>query len=190
MIKVIKLGGSLLSDPNALTQCLSVIENAKEKIVIVPGGGVFADQVRVAQQQWKFNEVVAHEMAILAMKQMALLFNSIKPSFVLAETLPSIDQELTRQLVVIWSPDVKVLAASKIEESWDVTSDSLSAWLAGQLNASELIVVKSSEILQTLTVQQMQDQGLVDKAFSRFIKNTDFNIILINKYQLNEYLFT
>ena len=189
-MKVVKLGGSLLDDPNALTQCLSAIEKAKEKIVIVPGGGLFADQVRATQQKWTFNEVVAHEMAILAMKQMALLFYGIKPSFALAETIPSIDQELTRQLVVIWSPDVKVLAASKIESSWDVTSDSLAAWLAGQLNATELIVVKSAEIQQTLTVQQMQDQGLVDKAFSRFTKNTDFNIILINKYRLNEYLLT
>jgi len=189
-MRIVKLGGSLLDDPVALTQCLSAIEKAKEKIVIVPGGGLFANQVRSAQQQWKFNEVVAHEMAILAMKQMALLFNSIKASFVLAETIPAIDQELTRRWVVIWSPDVKVLAASKIENSWDVTSDSLSAWLAGQLNATELIVVKSAEIQQNLTLQQMQDQGLVDKAFSRFTKDTVCNITLINKYRLNEYLLT
>ncbi len=57
-MKVVKLGGSLLDDPKALTQCLSTIEKAKEKIVIVPGGGLFADQVRAAQQQWNFNEVV------------------------------------------------------------------------------------------------------------------------------------
>ena len=121
---------------------------------------------------------------------MALLFKSIKSTFILAETIPAIDQELTRHSVVIWSPDVKVLAASNIEASWDVTSDSLAAWLAGQLNVAELIVVKSAEIQQNLTLQQMQDQGLVDKAFSRITKNKNYNITLINKYRFNEYLTT
>lgn len=179
-----------MGDASSLTQCLNSIEKSKEKIVIVPGGGVFADQVRISQQQWDFDDDIAHEMAILAMKQMGLLFKSIQSTFILAETISSIQRELTRHSVVIWSPDVKVLAVSNIDARWDVTSDSLAAWLAGELNVAELVLVKSAEIPQRLTLQQMQDQGLVDKAFSSFTKNRPYNISLINKHQFNEYLFS
>ncbi|MCK5871864.1 MAG: uridylate kinase, partial [Methylococcales bacterium] len=50
-------------------------------IVIVAGGGLFADHVRQTQKKWCFNETIAHEMAILAMQQMALLFKGLQPTF-------------------------------------------------------------------------------------------------------------
>lgn len=186
---VIKLGGSLMNDAASLIQCLNVVEEIKENVVIVPGGGVFADQVRASQQQWKFDDVIAHEMAILAMKQTALLFKSIKPHFVVADTIFLIHQAVMKHSVVIWSPDATVFDVSTIEASWNVTSDSLAAWLAEQLNADELVLVKSAEIPQHLTFQQMQDKGLVDRAFVDFTQNTTYNITLLNKHQFNEYFF-
>lgn len=184
---VIKLGGSLMSDPESLAQCLNAMGKINKKVVIVPGGGVFADQVRVLQQQWKFNDTTAHEMAILAMKQMALLLKSLKPTFVLADTIPLIHQKVINYSVVIWSPDVTMLNVSTIEQNWNVTSDSLAAWLARQLKADELILVKSAEIPLNLSLQQMQDKNLVDKAFVDFTLNASYNITLLNKEQINEY---
>ncbi|MCK5829520.1 MAG: uridylate kinase [Methylococcales bacterium] len=187
---VIKLGGSLMTDEASLAQCLNTVENIKEKVVIVPGGGVFADQVRASQQQWNFDEVTAHKMAILAMKQMALLYKSIKPSFVVIEDVSLIYQATMNHSAVIWSPDATVLNDSTIEASWNVTSDSLAAWLARQLNTDELILVKSADIPLDLTLQQMQDRGLVDRAFVNFTLNTNYNITLFTKHQFNEYFFT
>ena len=79
---VVKLGGSL-SQSDALIKCLNSIEQryAGSAVVIVPGGGAFADQVRMAQQHWQFNDETAHRMAILAMQQMALLMNGLKDEF-------------------------------------------------------------------------------------------------------------
>ena len=70
---VIKLGGSL-SQAETLVSCLDRLEQQyKDKpVVIVPGGGAFADQVRLAQGRWQFDDITAHRMAILAMQQMAL----------------------------------------------------------------------------------------------------------------------
>jgi len=187
-MKVIKLGGSLMSDVDALRACLNSIEqNAKEKVVIVPGGGVFADQVRKVQKQWLFDDQIAHEMALLAMQQMALLFKSIKPSFLLANHLLSIDNSAP---VVVWSPDIEELNASLVDANWDVTSDSLAAWLAMQLKADELILVKSIDIPADLTILQMQKQGLLDNAFSKYINHALYKITLLNKNSFNEYAFT
>jgi len=175
-----------MNDVESLRQCLNTIEQkVKDRVVIVPGGGLFADQVRLAQKQWEFNDEVAHEMAILAMQQMALLFKSIKPSFLISNTV-SIKAD---NKIVIWSPDIKQLNQEGIEANWDITSDSLAGWLANQIQADELILVKSAEISEKMTINQMQKQGLVDKAFEKFTQNSSYNIVLLNKYSFNEYTF-
>ena len=190
-MKVIKLGGSLMDDAAVLTQCLNTIkQKTKEHIVIVPGGGMFADQVRSVQKQWGFDDNIAHQMAILAMQQMALLYKSINQYFFLAENISMIKQALINHSVVIWSPDIRELNSASVEASWDITSDSLSAWLANQLMASELILVKSAEIPFELSIQDMQQHGLLDRAFNEFIKNSSYKITLINKHRFNEYAFT
>ena len=185
---VIKLGGSLLSDKTALKQCLTTIASSHHtKIVIVPGGGVFADQVRVAQQQWQFDDVTAHQMAILAMQQMALLLNSIKPEFLLTDKIVDINNT---SLVTIWSPDKAELDNVGIKASWDISSDSLAAWLANQLLAQELILVKSAAIPDTASIDEMQQLNLVDKAFKQYTQATTYKITLLNKYGFNERAFT
>ncbi len=188
-MRVIKLGGSLMRDENSLKCCLTTVDQKyKEGVVIVPGGGVYADLIRTIQQQWKFDEEIAHLMAILAMKQFALLLKSLNPEFLLVESLASMQTLLKKSKVLIWSPDMQEL--SSINASWEVTSDSLAAWLASQLGAAELILVKSAEIPINLTIQQMQKIGLVDKSFYTFTKNTPYKITLINKHQFNERNFT
>ena len=187
-MKVIKLGGSLLRDKSSLRQCLKTVDSCSESVVIVPGGGVFADQVRASQKQWGFDQVTAHQMALLAMQQMALLFKGIKPSLVVAEAVKSI-QALNKD-VVVWSPNIAELDSAGIKASWDITSDSLAAWLAHQLAATELIIVKSAKVPLHLSIQQMQEQGLVDNAFVAFTKDAGYHITLINKDGFNEHTST
>ena len=178
-----------MSDESSLKHCLATVEQEYgESVVIVPGGGIYADLIRKTQQQWKFGEETAHQMAILAMKQFALLLKSLKPAFILVESLDSVKALVKKSKVLIWSPDLQDLSA--INANWEVTSDSLAAWLASQLGAAELILVKSVEIPINLTVHQMQKIGLVDKSFYTFTKNTPYKITLINKHQFNERNFT
>lgn len=190
-MRIIKLGGSLLNDRVSLTHCLAIIEQKyRDNVVIVPGGGVYADLIRTTQQQWKFSDETAHQMAILAMKQVALLFNNIKPAFVLSESVTSIQKKIMNQGVTIWSPDIQELNDADIKASWDVTSDSLAAWLASQLGAIELILIKSAEILANFDAQKMQNEGFVDKSFNTFTKNISYKITIINIHQFNEHNFT
>lgn len=177
MIRIIKLGGSLL-EASALPACLEVIECLPGQTLIVPGGGVFAEQVRIAQRIWQFGDVAAHRMAILAMQQMALLFNSLKPDFALFETLSDVSA-LPR--ISIWSPQVDELNRAGIAASWDVTSDSLAAWLAGQIVTDELVLVKSADVDAAASLVELQAQGIVDVAFSRYAERLRCPITVINK---------
>lgn len=189
---IIKLGGSL-SRSNALVNCLNAVEkNYQDRAaVIVPGGGAFADQVRLAQQHWQFDDNTAHHMALLAMQQMALMFKGLKPDFAVAPTAATIRDQLNRQRTVIWSPDIIELDNAGIRASWDITSDSLAAWLAGTLSASELILIKSVAIDANLSLHQLAKQNIVDRAFCDFVAQAAFKIKVINiQSWVSSYVFS
>lgn len=179
---VIKLGGSL-SRSDTLIKCLNKIDShyTDQKIVIVPGGGAFADQVRLAQQHWQFDETTAHRMALLAMQQMALLIAGLKSRFSIAHSVPEISQQLLKHAIVIWSPSITELDNAKVPASWDITSDSLAAWLATTLSATELILVKSAVINNRLSLQQLADQSIIDAGFCTLVKQTSYKIRIINQ---------
>ncbi len=185
-ITVIKLGGSLAHSDN-LRYCLDSIEQRYQgrAVVIVPGGGAFADQVRLAQQRWQFDDGTAHAMALLAMQQMALLFNGLKPHFVMAGSVAQIRQQLLLKKIVIWSPDVAELEQAGIQASWDVTSDSLAVWLADSLSASELLLIKSADIDANLSLVELAERDIIDKAFCDSVAHVTFPITLINALHFN-----
>ncbi len=179
---VIKLGGSLTAS-TGLTSCFNRVNQyySNNQVIIVPGGGAFADQVRSAQQQWLFDDLTAHHMAILAMQQMALLFKALQPQWQLFSAVKDIKKSI--QPVSIWSPLLSELDAAGIQPSWDITSDSLSAWMAKQVNATELILVKSATVAADATIQDLQDQGIIDAKFHAFTEFPDFKINIQNYNQ-------
>ncbi len=179
---IIKLGGSL-AQAQTLLKCLNKIEinYSHQKVIIVPGGGAFADQVRMAQSHWQFDDSTAHKMAILAMQQMALLIQGLKSDWVLAESTISLSEGLKTNNVLIWSPCIKELATNQIAESWDITSDSLAAWLANKLSAQHLILVKSAAIDQNLSLQELSEAGITDNGFCQFVAEMGVKIDVINQ---------
>lgn len=177
MKTVIKLGGSLLS-AQALPACLAKLARFPGKLLIVPGGGVFADQVRAAQQQWGFDDLAAHRMAILAMQQMAWLFHSLQPDFAVFRNVAAAGDAAKTG---IWSPCLQELEQAGIAASWEITSDSLAAWLAGQVAADELVLVKSCPIEPEAPLAQLQQQGIIDAGFLDFVNRAGIKTTVINK---------
>ena len=172
-MRIIKLGGSLLETEQML-DCLKRIVESTEQTVVVCGGGDFANQVRKAQKKWYFDDVAAHEMAILAMQQVAVMCQNLQSEFVLARSIT----EIKNQHHIIWSPNIDELNAAKIRATWDITSDSLAAWLAIKLNADELVIVKSCYVDAELTIEQLREQCIVDSTFDEFVEDVKFNVIV------------
>ncbi len=184
---VIKLGGSL-AYADTLTDCLDTIEQRYQgkDVVIVPGGGAFADQVRLAQQHWRFDDRTAHRMAILAMQQMALLCNGLKADFAVIHSVAAIKAQSQQNKILIWSPACDELDHAGIQASWDITSDSLAAWLGDALSATELILVKSADVDVESGLQQLAAQGIVDRAFCGFVAQAAFQIRIVNQHHFRE----
>lgn len=164
---VVKLGGSLAGAPQ-LRPWLKAIADVGD-VVVVPGGGSFADAVREAQPRMGFDDAAAHRMALLAMEQYAQALASLDRRFALAASLVAIENTLDAGLVPLWLPSAMVLEAAEIPCSWDVTSDSLAAWLAGRLGAAHLLLVKSVTLPASATPDELAGRGVVDPLFPKFL---------------------
>lgn len=166
-MQVIKIGGSLYNTPE-LKKWLELLYKAAQyqHIIVVPGGGPYADTVRSTQTQSHFSEHHAHHMALLAMAQYGLLLHS----FVTQSELfyfPS-DEAITKQNgLSIWLPNEQLLTVKAIERSWSVTSDSLALWLAQQLNADQLCLIKRVRA-RASSIKDLSEAGIVDEKFADF----------------------
>jgi len=169
---VIKLGGSLLSS-ESLKEWLSIIvEFGAGKLLIVPGGGIFADKVRDAQKKWKFDDKAAHQMALLAMEQYAHLLQSYAPDLRLADSTEGIDKAISLNQVPVWLPFKMINTCQDVSANWSITSDSLALWLADHLNAEHTMLVKSLSS-KNLNARQLSESAMVDKDFPEFVKTSE-----------------
>jgi len=181
---VVKLGGSLWDSP-ALQGWLDILaDHGGGKVVIVPGGGPFADQVRAAQRNWQFGDKVAHRMALLAMHQYGLMLTGLRGDLETISDPEEAQAVLRGGKVAVWLPAIERLDYEGIPASWDVTSDALAAWLAQKLNAGYLALVKSVVLTgPTVSAARMVAAGIVDRAFPACLEDTAFQVRLYSRDQ-------
>jgi len=161
---VIKLGGSLLT-AEELKPWLNIINQQGDgKVIIVPGGGIFANAVRHADEAVALSDRCAHELALMAMDQYALLLKDLEPNLVICRSELEIAGRSWQHRGLVWMPSNMVLKDISIPHNWSVTSDSLAAWLAKKLNAEHLVIVKS--IRSRLPLNDLIKTEVLDSAFS------------------------
>ena len=164
--EIVKLGGSLVSHPR-LPALLGALARRGAPLVLVTGGGPLADGVRALQPRLSLSEAACHRMAILAMEQTAIAFADLASGLVLADTPEAIADAHAKSRAALWLPARMALAARELPESWDLTSDSLAAWLAVELGAARLTLVKSAPAPGP-TPADWAASGLVDPLFPSF----------------------
>jgi len=165
---VVKLGGSL-AHSRYLDRWLSVLAGGSGPVVIVPGGGPFADQVRALQRRRRFDDATAHHMALLAMEQYGRMLAGLQRGLRPAASRAEIARARRAGLAAVWMPTRMVLADPGIAVSWDITSDSLAAWLAGKLRADGLVLVKSLALSGgSVPATVLARKGIVDPAFPAY----------------------
>jgi aspartokinase-like uncharacterized kinase len=163
---IIKLGGSLHDAPELAAWLAAIAIAPGPPRIVVPGGGPFADAVRMVQGRLGFHDLAAHRMAILAMQQYGLLLQALEPRLGLAET----EAELREAQAAIWLPWALAGPEEEIEPSWEVTSDSLALWLAQRLQAPLLLLVKSVELPAVqVSAARLAAAGVIDPVFPRLL---------------------
>jgi 5-(aminomethyl)-3-furanmethanol phosphate kinase len=181
---VVKLGGSLASDP-LLPQWLALLAQlGGGRVTVVCGGGRFADEVRHAQALWQFNDVAAHNMAVLAMAQNAYMAQGLNPQLQLAGSEAEIRRVLHTGHTAVWLPMALMRSQADALASWDITADSIAVHLARQLNAERLVVVKSCAIKGASTLEQLSKEGVLDRGFASMADGAAFPIHIFHKSAL------
>jgi aspartokinase-like uncharacterized kinase len=165
-IWVVKLGGSLFAG-QYLRPWLDVLAtHGRGCLVIVPGGGPFADQVRAAQKRWCFDDAIAHRMAMLGMAQYGLMLAGLQ-----SELMPAVDEAeigsgLRANKIPVWVPDG--VRSLEVPRDWSATSDSLAAALAARLRVKRLVLVKSIRLAaERISARELARQGVIDQTFPR-----------------------
>jgi (4-(4-[2-(gamma-L-glutamylamino)ethyl]phenoxymethyl)furan-2-yl)methanamine synthase len=147
---VVKVGGSLLAHEDALRAVLGVIDRTAGALV-VPGGGPFADAVRDADRRLGLGDTAAHWMAVMAMDQYAELLVARLSRGERVTSVLEARAAVAAGRVPVLAPSRWLREADPLPHSWDVTSDSIAAWVAGQVGASTLVLVKAPGATGSLT---------------------------------------
>ena len=184
MICVVKLGGSLHRDRRLLEWLAMLSDQGRGRVVIVPGGGPYADAVRAEQAFWKFSDAHAHRLAVLAMEQFALQLHALNPRFTLAESRSEISNCLAENRAALWRPSAMVLSAGEIPTTWNTTSDSIAAWLANSLNADKLMLVKSCEIEDSMGLAEWANRNIIDHDFITTTHGARYSIHVLSVTQM------
>ncbi len=166
---VLKIGGSLYTS-SYLREWLVLLPKVKQSVVIVPGGGPFADQVRAAGEKWDIPLSCAHDMAVLGMQQFGHMMIGLNPQLTLESSCNGILNHSEQHKAMVWAPYDEVLADDDIDKNWQTTSDSLALWLAIKVSAKHLCIVKSAKT-DGKSLQQLISQQVVDNNFETLLPN-------------------
>ena len=194
---VVKFGGSLTLEKKTMRRLVNEIaKHSAKRIIIVPGGGVFADTVRELDKAYGLPPREAHLMAILGMDQTGLLIASQSEKIRPTGSLKEIGRIFHEGKVPLILPS-RILSRQKdLEFTWDVTGDSISAYLAGLLGSETLILLKDvdgvfdadpkrnlkAELIDELTAGELKKlrSSCVDVRFPEYVGRYRLNAFIIN----------
>jgi 5-(aminomethyl)-3-furanmethanol phosphate kinase len=136
VLTVVKVGGGI-GDEALPVLCATLGElGRRHPLIVVPGGATFAGAVREADRRFGLRAPTSHRMAILGMEQFGWLLSDLIPGAERCADLARVGAGRTTVLLPA------ALPLDALPASWDVTSDSIAAWIAGQIGAGRLVLVK------------------------------------------------
>lgn len=165
---VVKLGGSHIG-ADSLSPWLRAIA-ASRPVLLVPGGGAFADVVRNLQSRLAFSERAAHDMALLAINQFGRLLCDLHAGLKMAADFPAIEATIKVGEIPVIAPWPMLVEEPLLSPSWDVTSDSIALWYARHYR-SNLLIIKHNRPSGGLTPEELAGDGYLDRAFPRLVRS-------------------
>lgn len=183
---VIKIGGSLCSDPHLPEWLELIAQLGRGRVTLVCGGGSLADEVRRLQGQWALDDLSAHNMAVLAMVQTSYMMHSLNPLLQPVHRESEILPTMRRGGVALWMPLELLRPQPDANTNWEVTGDSIALGLAQRLNAERLVVVKSCDVDERLTLEELVETEVLDRRFATLARRAWLPIDILNRTQLDD----
>jgi 5-(aminomethyl)-3-furanmethanol phosphate kinase len=197
-IVVAKVGGSLASQPDKLRALIQKLDELSKKhpLIIVPGGGEFADTVRELDSRFGLTSQTSHFMAMLAMDQFGILLSSLSNKATTTTKLERVKDLFQLDFMPIFLPSQLFFFKDPLENSWDVTSDSIALYIGSVVRASKVLLITDVDGVYTSDpkvdrtaklIHQLSAKGLaalgrtsVDKAFPRLLGQNKIVSFVVN----------
>jgi len=164
---VVKVGGSLYTRQLLGPALRRWLSGQNATVLLVPGGGVFADAVRILQPVHALNDATCHRLALHALATARWLLQELVGS--------------TYQVADCW----ELFGSDQaLPHSWAITSDTLALLLTQRLHAEKLVLLKSLTIPAGTPWQQASACGWVDDEFPRTLEKHPVPVEAINFLEL------
>jgi hypothetical protein len=196
---VVKVGGSLAAYPEKLRSlCAKLSEiSKKQKLLIVPGGGEFADIVREYDEKFALSCITSHKMAILGMDQYGLLLSDLTPNSCPVNSLKEAKKASDSGKLPVFLPSHLMLNEDPLENSWDVTSDSITIYIAEKLGIGKVLLItdvdgiftddpksdSASNLIKELSASEllgMRKRTSVDKFLPKLLLKLSIDCFVVN----------
>ncbi len=145
---VFKIGGKILEDYKNFECTISQLkklyeDNTLQKIIIIPGGGSYANFIRSIDKNLVLGDDLAHWMAIFSMNYNGKDLNRLFPDLECVDDFKSIQS--AKRIFCIFLPYNYLRKKDELPHNWDVTSDSIAIYIANRLNLNECYLIKDIE---------------------------------------------
>ncbi len=187
---VVKIGGSLF--PHHATQLMKALQG--ERVLVVCGGGKFANQIRKYDNEIHFSDDASHETAILCMDITGRLLADKLGFAEAVYSLGKAEKTLDKGKIPVLLPSRLLHYLDPLEHSWRVTSDSLSFYISQLIHAKHLIVtnvdgiytrepsIKDAKLINEISAKKLLSFGetSIDAAMGELLLQFGSNCFVVN----------
>lgn len=167
---LVKIGGSLLDLADLsirLTSLFTALES--DRLALLAGGGGAADLVRDWDRRFGLTSESAHDLAIDSLSLTAGLLTRLLPESALVDCRRQADECVASKHVAVLNSrpilsEIEIRTGQQLPFGWDVTSDSIAAWIGRHWKCDRLVLVKSVDSPSTLEATTPKTAAL-DRAF-------------------------
>lgn len=200
-LTVLKVGGSLSAEPTKLRLLMAELDALSKtyRLVIVPGGAEFTDVVRKLDKQYSLDRQISHKMAILGMDQYGLLLSNLSANSMVVDSFDEAIAMAKIGKLPIFLPSKMMLTEDPLENSWEVTSDSIALYIAIRLQAQKVLLVtdvdgvysadpktqKMATLIKEISPDELSAQKTrtsVDLALPKLLKKWHIPCIVVNGF--------
>jgi aspartokinase-like uncharacterized kinase len=174
---IFKIGGKILENFEDLNSTISQLTQLFEKdriqkIILIPGGGSLANFIRNVYSELKFTEELGHWMGVISMNYNGIELGKKFPEVDIIEDINTL-RKLHKSLC-IFLPYRFLKEIDRLPHSWDVTSDSITLFLAKELDIPHSFLIKDidgilnnqDQVMEELTTSEykkMKESGKLGK---------------------------
>lgn len=167
---IAKIGGKIIENhknlEHTINQFKTLLFDKKiiDKLVLIPGGGSYANFIRILDKKLDIGDDLSHWMAIYAMNSNG---EAISQEYKDIKSIKNLEElKESKDSFLVFLPFDFLYQTDELPHSWSVTSDSITIYIAAILNLNKCFLIKDidgifiksqSEPIKEISTKEYED---------------------------------